>query len=340
MSKSAERFGRYGTIARLSEAAAGRGREDTRGMAYRFLLEVPESLAEAATIAVERVGDTQVLVARPSHGRPVDDPYLDLTVAAHSLRVIDSLYDWFDDLGASRPDIRIVLHGGERHALEAIDRGRMVAMIRRDQPWVERTIPKVGEHEPTIEPAGYSTGPGVPSEALSVDALAGNAPVAVVGAAVVDGLEPAASVNLQGINYVMVQVNDLPKAEAFYQEFFGMKLLGRVRSRPDGQITPLPQDYSWQRAIQTGELADVSFLSNGAVTLAVRRLGLAARIGTGAVEMVSLGVDTSTFHALKGQALMRPLTVLRSDVASFVFKDPFNVTWEIAVVGSVPLIPV
>ena len=44
---------------------AGRG---TGRMAYRFLLEVPESLAEAASMAVERAGDTQVLVIRPSHG--------------------------------------------------------------------------------------------------------------------------------------------------------------------------------------------------------------------------------------------------------------------------------
>lgn len=309
-------------------------------MAYRFLLEVPESLADAAKIAVERVGDTQVVVARPSHGRTVDEPYLDLTVAAHSLRVIESLYDWFDELGASRPDIRIVLHAGERHQLEAIDRGRMVAMIRRDQPWVERTIPKVGEHEPTIEPAGYSTGPGVPAETLSIDALAGNAPPTLVAEAVAAGLEAPASTKLQGITYVMVQVNDLPKAERFYQEFFGMELLGRVRTGEDGTVTPLPPDYSWQRALQTGELADVSFLSSGAVTLAVRRLGLAARIGAGAIELVSIGVDSGTFNALKGEALMRPLTVLRSDIASFVFKDPFNVTWEIAVAGSVPLIPV
>jgi catechol 2,3-dioxygenase-like lactoylglutathione lyase family enzyme len=309
-------------------------------MAYRFLLEVPESLAEAATIAVERVGDTQVLVARSSHGRSVDDPYLDLTVAGHSLRVIDSLYDWFDGLGASRPDIRIVLHGGERHALEAIDRGRMVAMIRRDQPWVERTIPKVGEHEPTIEPAGFSTGPGISGETVSIDGLAGNAPVAVVESELRDGREPSAPLTLQAISYIMVQVNDLPKAELFYQEFFAMRLLGRVRREADGTVRTLPPDFSWQPATQTGDLPDISFLSNGVVTLAVRRLGLAARIGPGALEMVSVGVDSASFHALKGQALMRPLTVLRSDVASFVFRDPFNVTWELAVIGSVPLIPV
>ena len=32
--------------------------------------------------------------------------------------------------------------------MEAVDRARMVALIRRDQPWVERTIPHIGDHEP------------------------------------------------------------------------------------------------------------------------------------------------------------------------------------------------
>jgi hypothetical protein len=37
---------------------------------------------------------------------------------------------------------------------------------------------------------------------------------------------------------------------------------------------------------------------------------------------------------------MYPLLIVRSGVASFVFRDPLGVNWEIAVTGSVPLIPV
>src|SRR5690242_10873001 len=117
-------------------------------MAYRFLLEAPEALADEANVAVEQVADAQVVLVRDSHGLGFEEPFVDLTIAAHSLQIIQSLYDWFDQLGASRSDIRIVLHSGERVPLEAVDRAAMVAMIRRDQPWVERTIPKVGEHEP------------------------------------------------------------------------------------------------------------------------------------------------------------------------------------------------
>ena len=92
--------------------------------------------------------------------------------------------------------------------------------------------------------------------------------------------------------------------------------------------------------MQTGELADITFLSNGALTVAAQRMGLGVRLSHGAVDLVSLGVDARTFATLKGEALMRPLTILRSGVASFVFRDPFDVDWEVAVIGSVPLIPV
>jgi catechol 2,3-dioxygenase-like lactoylglutathione lyase family enzyme len=314
-------------------------------MAYRFLLEVPESLAEAASIAVETAGDTQVLVIRPSHGLGVDDPYLDMTVAAHSLRVVDLLFDWYETIGSPRPDVRIVLHGGERHPIGAVDRARMVALIRRDQPWVERTIPHIGDHEPVAKTPRYSVGPGASEFEPRLDMTDGSSSVAVADRGIDAGEvlptgEPASALQIRAINYVLAQVNDLRKAEQFYQDFLAMRLLGRMRRGPDGTLVPLPRDYSWDQALQTGEIADVSFLSNGPLTLAAQGVGLGVVLGQGALDTISLGVDSHTFATIKGEVLMRPLTVLRSGIASFTFRDPFNINWEIAVVGSVPLIPV
>jgi catechol 2,3-dioxygenase-like lactoylglutathione lyase family enzyme len=315
-------------------------------MAYRFLLEVPETLADEASLAVERLDDTQVVLIRPSHGLGVDDPYQDMTVAAQTLRVVDSIYDWYDAKGPSRPEVRIVLHGGERYSLSEIDRIRMVALIRRDQPWVERSIPHIGDHEPSNEPAGFSTGPGVPVSQPVAKALVGTMAAPTNGQvflASADGslpdvpFEPA--IKISSLNYIQIQVNDLSRAEQFYQDFFGMTLLGRVRRDQSGTMIPLPGDYSWERALQTGELADVSFLNNGPLTLAAQRIGVAIVAAQGAVNAVSLAVDARTFNRIKGEVLMRPLTVLRSGVASFVFRDPFLVNWEITVAGSVPLIP-
>jgi hypothetical protein len=311
-------------------------------MAYRFLLEVPETLADAASIAVEQVGDTQVLLVRPSHGLGVDDPYLDLSVAAHSLRAVDAIYDWYEGLGPTRPPVRIVLHGGQRHALAAVDRATVVALIRRDQPWVERSIPHVGEHEAPV-PAGYSVGPGVPPGDAELERLAGGA-VAVAERAAADELlptgEPARRLRVRAVNYIQMQVNDLRRAEAFYQDFFAMDLLGRMKRGAEGTLVPMTRDFRWDDALRTGDLPDVTFLANGPLVLAVQNVGLGVVLQQGPLEMVSLGVDARTFATLKGEVLMRPLTVLRAGVASFAFRDPLGVNWEIAVVGSIPLVPV
>jgi hypothetical protein len=92
--------------------------------------------------------------------------------------------------------------------------------------------------------------------------------------------------------------------------------------------------------MQTGELADITFFASGPLTLAVQSVGMGVLLGKGPVELVSVGVDARTFTRLKGEVLMYPLSILRSGVASFVFRDPLGVNWEIAVSGSVPLIPV
>ena len=117
-----------------------------------------------------------------------------------------------------------------------------------------------------------------------------------------------------------------------------MQLLGRMRRGPDGTLVPLPRDYSWDRALQTGELAQVSFLSNGPLTLAAQGRAWCSP-GSGCARD---RVARCRLAHLRPErcVLMRPLTVLRSGIASFTFRDPFNVNWEIAVVGSVPLIPV
>jgi len=190
----------------------------------------------------------------------------------------------------------------------------------------------------------YSVGPGASQFEPSLDITGQSSSVAVAdrgeaGEMLPTG-EPAGALQIRAINYVLAQVNDLRKAEQFYQDFFAMRLLGRVRRGPDGTLVPLQRDYSWDQALQTGELADISFLSNGPLTLAAQRIGLGSLLGQGALDTVSLGVDSRTFATIKGEVLMRPLTVLRSGIASITFRDPFSINWEIAVVGSVPLIPV
>jgi catechol 2,3-dioxygenase-like lactoylglutathione lyase family enzyme len=294
-------------------------------MAYRFLLEVPETLADQANIAVAEAGDAQVVVVRNAHGLGVDVPYLDLTVAAHTLRVVDSLYAWFDGLGSARPAIQIVLHGGDRVALAESDRARLVAAIRRDQPWVERTIPMIGEHEEE-----HFDGPGRGAVAVATAAAPAQASTALLERswATMPALVPAQ----RAVNHVAVNVTDLAKAERFYQEFLSMDIVGRARRSATGYVA-LDGSYDWDAANRAGEPADVTYLRNGPLVLAVHRLGLGARLDRGVLDHVSLRVDATTYTTLKGLALMRPMELLASAETAFVVRDPFFVTWEFSLQG-------
>jgi catechol 2,3-dioxygenase-like lactoylglutathione lyase family enzyme len=292
-------------------------------MAYRFLLEVPGNLVEDASIAVERTGDAQVVVVRTSHGLGYDDSMVDLTVAAHSLRVIDSLYGWFDSLGASRPDIRLVLHGGDRLALEATDRGGMVAAIRRDQPWVERSLPRIGDHVIEDFAGARRVSTATPASGGATSAVA-----------TVERLEIGAAgrreIIVRAVNHVAIRVLDLAKAERFYTEFFGMELAGRSRRGPGGTLVPLNGDYRWEEAQASGTEADVSTLRNGPLTLAVQRVGQGVRLDSDSVlDHVSVAVDATTFATIKGEVLMRGFPTLAAAATSIAFRDPFGLTWEV-----------
>jgi catechol 2,3-dioxygenase-like lactoylglutathione lyase family enzyme len=276
-------------------------------MAYRFLLEVPETLAAEAGVAVGEAGDAEVVVVRDSYRTDFDTPYLDLTVAAQSLRVVDYLYGWLDAIGAEGPDIRLVLHSGEKLPLTELEKSAVVASIRRDQPWVERSIPKIGEHEPED-----------PTSADKRSAAVAVAPAA--SPAVVTERE----IVIRQLNHIALQVADLPKAEAFYTSLFSMELAGRGRRATNGEL----------ELVENGAEATISFLRNGPLTIALEGVGRGARLERGVLSHISVRVDAVTFTNLKGQALMRSFEMLMSAQTAFAFRDPFSVVWEITLYGA------
>jgi len=297
-------------------------------MAYRFLLEVPEALAAEGNIAVNEAGDAQVVVVRNSHSRNADEPYMDLTVAAHSLRVIYTLGDWYRELGSTPPDIGIVLHSGDRIRLGQRDAGAIVAAIRRDQPWVERTIPKIGDHEvdtftrPNQE-AGVSamkTSPTVSTSTLERDWST---------LAAVQEPDGSRRVAIRELNHIALFIADLAKAERFYIGFLGMDLVGRGRRAGTGGYEAVELDYRWDEAARAGREADVSFLRNGPLVLALHRVGRGARLDRGVLDHISIRVDAVTFTAIKGQVLMQSMELIASAETAFAFRDPLGITWEL-----------
>ena len=318
-------------------------------MAYRFLLSVPTTLVDDANIAVSQADDAQVLVVRGAHDLGFEDPYSDLTVAAHSLRVVATLYDWFEAMAPPRPSVGLVLHSGDRLVLADHDRGSMVAAIRQDQSWVERTLPRIGQHarDEIRMPVAAATTAGPMTQAaqgapMSNAASSAIADLADVSTASTSPLErswrtlPAEeraprTVAIRDVNHIAVRVTDLARAEAFYAAFLGMDVVARGIKGAGERLDLVGPGYVWSEASATGRDADVAFLRNGPLVLAVYRVGRGARIERDALDHISIRVEPGAFRQLKGEALMRSMEILSATDRAIVVRDPFFLTWEISV---------
>lgn len=312
-------------------------------MAYRFLLEVPNTLVGDANAAVAASGDAQVLLARASHGLGIDDEYQDLSVAATNLGVVEQLYDWVHDMQANRPESRItinlVLHSGRRFGLHESDPQQTIAAIRRDQPWVERSIPKIGEHErdrfvdPVARPANMTGGTALMVEELVEVAVESATQIYSVGVGMSEGMF------LGRGTYCLVRVMDLAGPEHFYHDVLGMTLIGRVVTADDGKLIELDADYDHFTAAQTNTEADLAFLEHGPLKLALQRVGRAYPMDYGkTVNQFTLQVEPALAHKIKAQVLMRGYTLLGEDATSFAFRDPYAVAWEIVPAVSAPAV--
>jgi catechol 2,3-dioxygenase-like lactoylglutathione lyase family enzyme len=297
-------------------------------MAYRFTLETPMAYSSEAEIAITKAPATQIVTNRTSFADGFDQPRAALTVSAPDLTVIHTLYEWMD-VTEPRPDLRFVFYNGRRVDLADYDEGTLIAAIRRDQPWVERSIPKIGDHisQPWV-------GPEASRGAAAVNARIAGDRETFMEESIVVVEEPR--VVIESVNYLAVNVTDLAKAEAFYKDLFGLEVVARTKSDDKGAYRLLSADYDHVNALMTDELADDSFLRNGALLIALHRLGRGARIERTMIDRVSIRVDGETFSRLRGQALMRNYENLGGGQTYFSFRDPYGVPWEVTVAGALP----
>lgn len=312
-------------------------------MAYRFLLEVPETLVGDANIVVNHVPDAQVILARDSHGLGYEDPYKDLTVAAHSLRVLDAIYAWYDDMGANNPasrmNVLIVLHGGERLSVGEVPKAQMVAAVRRDQPWVERSIPKIGEHE-----TGHSPGTSV-IETSTVPAVVDDAgpsvsmidreeigewvrPITILAS---DDPDAHTSMTVAGVPQIVLDVLDPARPERVYGELFGLELVGRGNRTDTGGWEFLDPEYDTEQNAQWGLTPQYAFLQNGPLSVALRRVGrdLPLDVYRDVPAPIRVAVDRASLARIKATVLMRSYNVFENGREHIVFRDPFGYTWAV-----------
>lgn len=313
-------------------------------MAYRFILEVPESLVEDANVVISHAGDAQILIAHSSHGTGFDDPSQDLSIAAHSLRVIQAIYKWKADidrnLPLSRNRIRIALHSGGRLTVGETTYEQMVAAIRRDQPWVEHTIPKIGDHKTTRTDRDMST--PLPRESLvrvsDDDALESVATLtepevrlAPVTVLATDDVHAHETITVGGVPFVKIGVHDLSKPERVYGEIFGAQLIGRGNHPKNGQWEFLEPEYDVEQEAQAGVEPDFAFLRNGPLAIALERLGRGYPLDhyIRIPEPIHLLLDMESFNRVKATVLMRSYGIRNPRPDAFTFRDPFGYTWAI-----------
>jgi catechol 2,3-dioxygenase-like lactoylglutathione lyase family enzyme len=296
-------------------------------VAYRFLLEVPESLVDEANIVVGSTGDAEIVVVRNSHGLGFEDLHSDLTIAAHTLRVIGAIYDWADSGRVARGDLHLALHSGQRLSLADFDRGAMVAAIRRDQPWVEHTIPKIGDHARDVLPTDPSQSDLKPRQPVAGAAARTSRAPLVTAPRSINYLSPAR---------VSVRVTELDRAERYYIDFLGAHLLGRERYDDRGDLQPVESDFNHARALATGTEAAFSYLASGPLEIRLERVGRGARLPRGGDEPIMVAVDRPGFLQLKGDALMRGMEFVRDQPDSFAVRDIYGLIWQFQATADTP----
>jgi catechol 2,3-dioxygenase-like lactoylglutathione lyase family enzyme len=281
-------------------------------LAYRFMLEVPEVVHEDAKIAIGGVRDAQILIERHPHALNAQSAFAQLTVTAHSLAVLDALYAWMGESDIHE-DIYLESFKGDRLALAELDAKSVRRRIQGDQYWMENTVPRIA-HVDAAAMEGGARVADVPYGGRSASSLA---------------VAPAASdVTINGVDHIAVRVRDMPRAEQFYSDLFGLRVI--YRARRDGERwQQLPADYDYVASIHTGVFPEIARLENGPLGLVLINAGAGAVMHENRIAYVSVDVALETLQAVRGKALFASYAVQEDSARAFRFVDPFGVAWQL-----------
>lgn len=305
-------------------------------MAYRFLLEVPEDLYSQANVVISHAPNAGITDTHDGIHGSFDIPGITLTLSAHTLDIVWRLKDWYADVQQNIPGagpVNYLFTDGSRVSVADSDPEDVVAAIRRDQPWVERSIPKIGEHithtapEGVLKPASASVATRTGGTAVVNAPRVGNVTILAT-----DEPTDHPTITIEGATMLHLPMIELFRAEQAYAEVFGAELVDRADR--DGQ-----GGYIWHNAqpgqngdVRTVPEADYAFLQNGPLTLALERLGRSAPLNVHAnvPAPIKLLVPDENLESIKAEALVRNWSVMDDKTPGiFVFRDPFGFTWEV-----------
>lgn len=281
-------------------------------MTYRFVLDVPEALHDSAKAAVGTARDAMVLIEHRPTPSVSDEQRVELSVTAHTLDVIDTVYQWLAESGAAN-DVYLEAYKGGRFALVEHDPKALRRLIQGNQYWYENSMPNVQYLDAAMMESG----------ARVADVPYGGRTASGTAIATAER-----QVTLGSIDHIAVRVRDVYRAEAFYRDFFGMNVIYRTR-RDDERWQHLPADYDWAERHRTGIEPGVIRLENGNVSLVVINAGAAAVMMEPRVAYISITAPMETLNELRGRAMFANYTVEEDSPRAFRFIDPFGISWQI-----------
>lgn len=305
-------------------------------MSYRFLLEVPDALFAQANVVISHAPGAGIVDHHDGIGGDFDNPGKTLTLSAHNLEVAWRLKEWCEDVQANMPGsgpVNYLLTNGTRIAVIDADPSDVVAAIRRDQPWVERSIPKIGDHATRVGPAAALTHASATSEARGIGSIVVNAPhIGDVTILATDDPSAHPNMTIDGVTMIHLGAIDLFRAEAAYAEVLGTSLVDRADRDGKGGYIWHDVEHAGHSDVRTSPEADFAFLQNGPLVIGLERKGRAYPLDVHAnvPDPVRLLVSDDSYESIKAEALVRNWTVIDdSTVGVFVFRDPYGYTWAV-----------
>lgn len=305
-------------------------------MAYRFLLEVPDALYAQANVVISHTPDAGIVDTHEGISGDFDNQGKTLTLSAHSLDIAWRLRDWYADVLANTPDagpVNYLLTNGTRLLVSEYDPAEIVAAIRRDQPWVDRSIPKIGEHATYIGPASALKPEMASVESRSIGTAVVNAPrVGNITILATDEPTDHPTLTLEGATMLHLPMIDLFRAERAYAEVFGTRLVDRADRDGKGGYIWHGVEHATESDVRTNPEADFAFLQNGPLTLALERMGRAypLDVHSNVPAPVRLLVSDDSLESIKAEALVRNWTVMDDTTPGvFAFRDPYGYTWAV-----------
>lgn len=305
-------------------------------MAYRFLLEVPDALYAQANVVITSTPDADIVDVHEGIGGDFDNQGKTLTLVSYSLDLVARMESWFEDVRRSQGDIAPVnylLTNGRKLSVGVDNPHDVIAAIRRDQPWVERSIPKIGDHATRTGPAEALGQAVATAEARAAAATRTFAPrLGNITILATEELTDHPVIEIENVTMLHLPVVDLTRPERDYGEIFGAAVVDRANRDGRGGWQWLGADSSEDLAAQYGNEPDYAFIQNGPLTIALERAGRAYPLDVFAnvPSPVRLMVDDASFENIKAEVLVRNWNVFDDTTSGvFGFRDPYGYTWSI-----------